>query len=165
VWDGRDESGRVPVLQAPRYAYAFTDEGGNVTRNEAPLPQVEADIKPEVTGNRVRIVGIRYRGRAVGLTEDHREVLARAAKFIARHPESTLTLEGYADVPGDDEANFEIAKERAERVLRSLLSDHGLAATRVSVRVYGRSRNAPRYDSIPEEEQNQRVDLVIHVRR
>ena len=59
---------------------------------------------------------------------------------------------------------IQLAKRRAERVLRTLVDDYGIMTSRISVRVYGRSRTAPRFPNIAEDEQRERVDLIINVR-
>ncbi|MEK7475952.1 MAG: PorV/PorQ family protein [Candidatus Coatesbacteria bacterium] len=164
-WDGRDAEGRMTALKAPKFSWKFQDEDGQTTKGERPIPQVEAEVRPELLGNRVRMVGVRYTGTASELTDEHRLVLQKAAAFIAEHPGSSLAIEAFSDVPGGDDVNYELAKARAERVLRALVEEYRLEASRVSLRVYGRSRPAPRYPNLPEEEQRQRVDLVINVRR
>ncbi len=165
VWDGKDGTGGTPVLGAPKYAWTFKDEEGKFQKGEKVLPQIEAEVKPEVLGNRIRMVGVRYRGMSTALTDEHRVILEKAAAFIAEHPASALTIEGYADAADDDEGNYDLAKARAERVLSALVDEYRLNATRITLRVYGRSRAAPRYPNLPDDEQSQRVDLVINVRR
>lgn len=165
TWDGRDERGKVSVLKNPRYSWQFVDEDGRKTAGEKQLPQVDAVIRPEAAVNRVRMIGIRFRGEGDSLTEDHEMVMRKAAKFIQEHPGSVLTVESYSDVPGGDEANYDLARRRADLVMQSLMEKHRLSADRVAVRVYGRSKVAPAYPNLPAEEQRQRVDLVIRVRR
>ncbi len=165
VWDGRDAQGNLTKLGQPKYAWSFKEEGGGIQKGEQPLPQIEADIKPEPMGNRVRMVGVRYVGAATELNDEHRLVLRKAAQFVRDHPGASLTIEGYADVAGDDDANYDVAKTRSERVLRTLVEEYNLNAARVRMIVYGRSKAAPRYPNIPEAEQGQRVDLVINVAR
>ncbi len=163
-WSGRnDATGKALVLVAPKYAWEFIEEGGEKSRGERALPRVEAEMRPTLLSNRVRLVGIRFRGAESEITENHAAVLERASQFISEHPGSSLMLESYADIPGGDEDNFMLAKRRAEKVLRAMVEDYGVKAGRISVRSYGRSRSAPRYPNIPEEEQRQRVDLVINV--
>lgn len=165
VWDGKDGQGKIPLLGAPKYQWTFKDDDGKLQKGERTLPQIEAEVKPEVLGNRIRMIGVRYRGRDKALTDDHRVVLEKAAKFIKEHPNSTLAIEGYADVPGGDDVNYDLAKARAERVLHMLVDEYNVNAAKISLRVYGRSKSAPRYPNIPEEEQGQRTDLVINIRR
>ncbi len=165
VWDGRDSHGNLTKLGAPKYAWSFKEEGGTTQKGEQPLPQIDADIRPEPMGNRVRMVGVRYAGASAELNDEHRVVLRKAAQFVADHPGASLTIEGYADVPGDDDVNYDVAKTRSERVLRALVEEYNLNAARVRMIVYGRSKAAPRYPNIPEAEQGQRVDLVINVAR
>lgn len=164
-WDGRDAAGQVTALSAPRFKWQFVDQEGQKSAGEKPLPQIEAAVQPETLGNKVRMVGVRFRGRNTDLTEDHLVTIEKASKFIGEHPDSSLTIESYADVDGDDEENYLLAKTRAEKVLQTLSVEYNVQAARLSLRVYGRSKEAPRYPNLPEEEQKQRVDLIINVRR
>lgn len=163
-WDGKDANGNTVKLATPRYKWQFEDTEGQKVSGEKALPVVEAEIRPEALGNKVRLIGVRYRGQETALTDDHRAVLEKAARFIAEHPDSALTIEGYADGADGDEANYALAKMRAEKVLQALVEEYDLAAARVTMRVYGRSKVPPMYPNIPEAEQRQRVDLVINVR-
>lgn len=164
-WDGLDSSGRPVTLKKPSFSWHFVDESGEKTDGQRSLPQIQAEVKPEADSNQVRIVGVRFAGTESAVTEEHQQVMEKTARFIDDHPGSALTIESYADAPGSDEDNYNLAKARAEKVLQSLIEEHNLAADRVSLRVYGRSKGAPEYPNLKGDAQKQRVDLVINVRR
>jgi len=163
-WNGRDQkTGAVVPLKMPVYNWEFVSADDQKSRGEQVLPQVDAEIRSMLLTNSVRLIGVRFRGSDTGITDVHRAVMQKAAQFMAEHPGSGLSLESYADDAGNDDDNFQLAKQRSERVLRTLVDEYGVTPSRISVRVYGRSRPAPRYTNVPEEEQRQRVDIVIHV--
>ena len=164
-WSGLDDAtGRAVPLSAPRYSWEFVDEGGEKSTGEQALPQVEAEVKPALLSNKVRLVGVRFKGNDQQISDVHRAVMEKAAQFIAEHPGAGLSVESFSDIDGSDDDNFQVAKQRAEKVLRALVEEYGVNSSRISMRVYGRSRSAPRYPNIPEDEQRQRVDIVINVR-
>ena len=164
-WSGMDPStGRAVPLKAPSYSWEFIDEGGEKSTGQQALPQVEAEVKPALLSNKVRLVGVRFKGADQEITDVHRAVMEKAAQFISEHPGAGLSVESFSDIDGSDDDNFQIAKQRAEKVLRALVEEYGVSSSRISMRVYGRSRGAPRYPNIPEDEQRQRVDIVINVR-
>jgi len=164
-WDGKDQAGRSVKLDKPKYSWEFVSEEGQKIKGERKLPQVEADVRPEAAANRVRLIGVRFRGTASDLTDDHQLVMKKAAAFLAEHPDSSLVIESYADVAGGDEESYLLGRSRAEKVLHALTEDYQIRAARVTMRIYGRSKAPPSYPNVPEEEQRQRVDLVINVRR
>jgi len=164
-WSGLDaSSGRAIPLTAPRYSWEFVDEGGEKSTGQQALPQVEAEVKPALLSNKVRLVGVRFKAASQEITDVHRAVMEKAAQFISEHPGAGLSIESFSDIDGSDDDNFQVSKQRAEKILRALVEEYGVNSSRISMRVYGRSRSAPRYPNIPEDEQRQRVDIVINVR-
>jgi outer membrane protein OmpA-like peptidoglycan-associated protein len=164
-WDGMDSGGKPLQMKKPAYSWQFVEEDGQKTSGERSLSQVEAWIKPEAYSDQVRMVGVKFSGVSTDLSDEHHVVMEKAARFIAEHPGSALTVESYADAPGTDEDNYNLAKARAEKVLQSMIEEHSLSAERVSLHVYGRSKTAPAGAGLGEGEQKQRVDLVINVKK
>jgi outer membrane protein OmpA-like peptidoglycan-associated protein len=164
-WDGMDAAGKAVTMKKPSYSWNFTDDTGQKTQGRRTLPQVDVAVKPEADSNQVRMVGVRFAGTESAVTEEHHQVMEKTARFIDEHPGAALTVESYSDAPGSDEDNYNLAKARAEKVLQALIEEHSLAADRVSLRVYGRSKAAPAYPNLKGDAQKQRVDLVINVKR
>ena len=165
VWDGKDERGNAVTFRSPRYAWRLEGHEGQAMSGTKPLGEIEADMKAHLMENSVRMVGIRFTGRSVEITREHLDVVEKAARFVAKHPQSSLIIESYADFPGSDEENYEVAKQRAEKVLRTAVERYRLEAPSVTLRVFGRSRTAPSYQDIPAGERHERVDIVIRARR
>jgi len=164
-WSGVDEkTGKVYPLKTPRYSWEFVDDGGEKSSGQQALPQVEAEVKPSFLSNKVRLVGVRFKGTDQEISDVHRAVMEKAAQFISEHPGAGLSIESFSDIDASDDDNFQISKQRADKILRALTEEYGVNSARISMRVYGRSRSAPRYPNIPEDEQAQRVDIVINVR-
>lgn len=65
-----------------------------------------------------------------------RNVLERQAEWVKRYPDLYVVVEGHADEPGDELANDEIARQRAETA-RSILVTAGVPADHVDIEVRG----------------------------
>lgn len=85
------------------------------------------------------------------------DVLAGAMKSD-RLASRRFTIEGHADPRGSDEHNLRLSQARAEAVRSYLLSQHGLAAERVSA--VGRGSSALMNPSDPAAPENRRVTIV-----
>ncbi|MBK6922299.1 MAG: OmpA family protein [Deltaproteobacteria bacterium] len=75
-------------------------------------------------------------GASPGSTDDGVDAVTR---FARRHPEQTVTVEGYASAEGSPEVNLRLSHERAQVIARQL-EKHGLASERVLVQAYGEYR-------------------------
>lgn len=75
-------------------------------------------------------------GASPGSTDDGIDAVTR---FARRHPEQTLTVEGYASAEGSPEVNLRLSHERAQ-VIAKQLEKRGLASERVLVQAYGEYR-------------------------
>jgi len=85
------------------------------------------------------------------------DVLAGAMKSD-RLASQRFTIEGHADPRGSDEHNLRLSQARAEAVRSYLLTQHGLAAERVSA--VGRGSSALMNPSDPAAPENRRVTIV-----
>jgi outer membrane protein OmpA-like peptidoglycan-associated protein len=65
------------------------------------------------------------------------------ALFLRKHPEATVTVNGYADNVADGEKkSAELSKERAVKVANILISKYSIDKGRVTVNWYGARPNA-----------------------
>lgn len=67
-----------------------------------------------------------------------RVALEAQAAWLLRHTEVDVTVEGYADDPGDEGANLALATARAETV-RDKLAQLGVPEARLAIMPYGRA--------------------------
>jgi outer membrane protein OmpA-like peptidoglycan-associated protein len=90
-----------------------------------------------------------------------REIVRAIAKAVAAHPDWVhITIEGHADVRGEDDYNQALSERRAE-MTRNVLVKAGVDPDRVSFVGYGRSK--PRDPGMTPEAhaRNRRVEFVI----
>lgn len=95
--------------------------------------------------------------------DDARPMLERFARIAAKYyPNSTITIEGFADPAGSQRYNVALSRQRAENVKQTLES-LGLNAQPLRTVAYGESRqvNAGAAKDEPGAEANRRVVFVI----
>jgi len=103
----------------------------------APVPVQTADrlseaFKAEV-GDRVF-----FASGSASLGARARVALEAQAAWLLQHTSVAVVVEGYADDPGDDEANVALAQARAETV-RDRLAHLGVPEMRLAIASFGRS--------------------------
>lgn len=97
----------------------------------------------------------RVRGRSWSLLE-------QIANLLKAHPEYTLvSIEGHCDEVGPDIVNQRLSDRRAERVRDHLIRRHDVAADRLRVVGFGRSRPLLRQITEAARQQNRRVEFRI----
>jgi outer membrane protein OmpA-like peptidoglycan-associated protein len=90
-----------------------------------------------------------------------REIVRAIAKAAAQHPEWVhITIEGHADVRGEDEYNQELSERRAE-MTRNVLVKAGVDPYRLSYVGYGRTRPRDPGTTPEAHARNRRVEFVI----
>lgn len=86
--------------------------------------------------------------------------LARLYRFLLRHPQRTLRIEGYTDNRGPAARNLQLSLARAQAVATQL-EELGLSAQRIEVRGYGEAYPLAANASARGRAQNRRVEIVL----
>jgi outer membrane protein OmpA-like peptidoglycan-associated protein len=80
--------------------------------------------------------------------------------LMNENPKMVIQLEGHTDYLGDNRANMKLSQQRVESV-KSYLSEHGIAKTRIRTKAFGGSQPLSR-DNTPEAHRlNRRVEVRI----
>lgn len=88
--------------------------------------------------------------------------LEKLGILLKRNPNSRFLIEGHTDSFGREDYNLRLSQLRAESVKAWLVSNMGIPADAVETRGLGKSRLiAPASASIPEQQINRRVEIVI----
>ena len=83
------------------------------------------------------------------------------AKFLKRHPNLKISVEGYTDNKGNRQHNFGLSERRATSVKFSLM-EHGIASTRIRAKGLGESRPVASNSKRAGRKKNRRVEIIIH---
>jgi peptidoglycan-associated lipoprotein len=89
-----------------------------------------------------------------------RVALAAQAQWLKTWHEFEAAIEGHADEPGSEEANFRLSMQRAEAV-RARLVQEGVEAARLAIVASGRSQPIATCDSVACHAQNRRAVTLV----
>ncbi len=87
-------------------------------------------------------------------------VLEDAVRFLKRHPEIIVEIQGHTDSVGDASRNLELSRKRAEAV-RKYFVERGIAPSRLIAKGYGEHYPIADNRTILGRDLNRRVELVI----
>ncbi len=93
------------------------------------------------------------------LSAEAREIVEAHARYLASHPDATVTLEGHADERGTREYNLALGERRAESV-RRLMTLIGASSPQLNVVSYGKERPAVEGHDESAWRLNRRVEIV-----
>ena len=121
----------------------------------------EARVQRE--GNRViiRLVGLTFPSGQSTVLPAHRDLLQKVQKAADVFPRSQIVVEGHTDSYGDDQANLNLSRRRAEAIGEYLTGTLGIAASRVSAIGYGETQPIASNDTPQGRERNRRIDVII----
>jgi outer membrane protein OmpA-like peptidoglycan-associated protein len=120
-----------------------------------------ADVSRE--GN---LLAVTFRGD-VTFDSDSAEVrpglyseINRVADVLTQYPETMIRVEGHTDSRGSDEYNMNLSTRRANAV-KTLLSQRGIAESRIDVVGYGETLPVATNDTEAGRQKNRRVEIKI----
>ena len=115
------------------------------------------DLK--ATGH-VALYGIYFDTNKSQVKSESKPALEEVAKLLAQNPAWNLKVVGHTDMTGSLEANMKLSQARGEAVVQALVTQHGVAASRL--KGYGVGPLAPVATNDTDEgrEKNRRVELV-----
>jgi len=116
-----------------------------------------ADLKS--TGH-IALYGIYFDTNRSEVKPESKPALEQIAKLLAQDPGLNLMVVGHTDMTGSLDANMKLSQARGEAVVQALVSQHGVAASRL--KGYGVGPLAPFATNDTEEGRgkNRRVELV-----
>ncbi|HET9695035.1 MAG TPA: OmpA family protein [Steroidobacteraceae bacterium] len=86
--------------------------------------------------------------------------LDQLARFLAKYPDRTVTIEGHTDSVGAEDYNLGLSHRRAESV-RAYLSRQGVDPSRVVTQGMGESVPVATNDTAGGRQQNRRVEIIV----
>jgi outer membrane protein OmpA-like peptidoglycan-associated protein len=86
--------------------------------------------------------------------------LDQLARFLAKYPDRTVTIEGHTDSVGGEDYNVGLSHRRAESV-RSYLLRQGIDTTRIQTQGMGESVPVASNDTAGGRQQNRRVEIIV----
>ncbi len=108
----------------------------------------------------VAVYGILFDTGKSTIKPESAAAIGEIGKLLQSDPALKVYVVGHTDNVGGVESNLKLSQERAQAVLQSLVSEHGIAAARL--RAYGCAQFAPVESNDSEEgrAKNRRVEIV-----
>lgn len=95
------------------------------------------------------------------LKSDAKRDIKILAKFLKRHSNLKISVEGYTDNKGNRQHNLGLSERRATSVKFALM-EHGIASTRITATGLGESRPVASNRKRAGRKKNRRVEIIIH---
>jgi outer membrane protein OmpA-like peptidoglycan-associated protein len=106
------------------------------------------------------VYGIYFDVDRAEVKPESRPALEQIAKLLAQDPKLKLRVVGHTDMTGAMDANMRLSQARAEAVVQALVSEHGVAAARLTGHGVGPLAPVASNDSDEGRAKNRRVELV-----
>jgi outer membrane protein OmpA-like peptidoglycan-associated protein len=110
----------------------------------------------EVSTHQVQFAFDDYR-----LEADAQSLLDQLAGQLASHPRYVLEVRGFADAIGSERYNYRLGRERADAVVRYLMTRHSVPTTRVTTVSFGEENPIADNESEDGRAQNRRVQVRL----
>jgi len=139
------------------YALFIIQKSGMAQDIVADAAAMNSDIN--ATGH-VAVYGIYFDSGKSLIKPESAQAIGEIAKLLKDQPALKLFVVGHTDNQGTVEGNIKLSQERADAVLKALVGEHGILASRL--RAYGCGQFAPvaTNDSEAGRAKNRRVELV-----
>ncbi len=85
------------------------------------------------------------------------------AEFLTTYSNTNAVIEGHTDSDGTEAYNQGLSERRATAVMNRLVSEHGIAASRLSAVGYGESRPAVDNTTAANKQRNRRIEADVSV--
>lgn len=133
---------------------------------EAPLDDGKIQVDPDYIAREIErngtvsLYGILFDFDKTNIKPESKETLDIVAEYLQKNPSVELYIVGHTDMKGSLKYNLDLAKGRAESVVKALVNDYKIATSRLESQGVGPL--APKSNNASEDGQklNRRVELV-----
>lgn len=127
-----------------------------------PAPEAEPRPVPERprVGETIVLRGVLFDFDRATLRSESEKTLRETIRVLEHYPDIRVEIQGHTDGMGSDSYNDRLSSARAEAV-RDYLIEHGIAASRMEARGYGKRVPVATNETVEGRQQNRRVELRI----
>lgn len=115
----------------------------------------------EVDYNEVSSHQVQFAFDDYHLDSDAQGMLDQMAGELQSHPGYVLEVRGYADARGSERYNYKLGRERADSVLRYMMTRHSVPTTRVAIVSFGEESPIADNETSDGRAQNRRVQVRV----
>jgi len=156
----RDETA-VASSQYEQELSMTEEQKSAIDKVEAMFTASEASVYQQRENVLISAHGLRFPPGGSELESDNFVLLNKITKAIDIFPSSTIRVSGHTDSTGSDAVNMKLSEQRAGKVARFLTEVGGIAADRVTVYGYGKSRPVASNETVDGRAANRRVEILI----
>ncbi len=143
-----------PAKPAPSFAELCTQAGGIVEAGTC--------VKKSIVTERVNL-NVQFEYNKDTVQSSYLSEVASFADFMKSYPSATAVIEGHTDSIGSDTYNQNLSQRRVNEVVRLLVSDYGIEASRLSALGYGETQPIAPNDTDANRAKNRRVVASVTV--
>ena len=157
------QAGFVQIVRVvPTGAKAPALTAADAAPARAPTLEPAGDLAQALTATGHAVLeGVSFASGTVTLAEGALPALQALADYMAANPDLTVSIVGHTDSQGGLDSNIAISRRRAAAVVERLVTDHGVARSRLTAA--GMGYLAPVASNLSSEgrEANRRVEAVV----
>ena len=122
----------------------------------------EARVMREVNDIIIRLVGLNFRIGKSNIEPHHFGLLTKVLRVFKIFPGCTVSVKGHTDSYGNDKANLELSKNRAEAVRQYILANSEINTSDIEALGFGESKPIANNETADGRTRNRRIEVVIH---
>ncbi|MCC5867170.1 MAG: OmpA family protein [Gammaproteobacteria bacterium] len=134
---------------------------GQFARLEGLFTRDEAQVLREGERVIIRLTGLVFPTNSSTIPRESRALLAKLAEAANIFPQARFTIEGHTDSRGSAQLNLGLSQDRADAVLRHLVTEEGIADFRLRAVGLGSSRPIASNDTDDGRARNRRIDVTF----
>lgn len=154
-WDGKTSAGE-PLKGGEIFFYQIETKYRSGATATSPRRLFGIDRSNPVS---LSLTGGAFQFNQTELSPEARQALREVASVLRNYPEEKIVVEGHSDSVGSEQANLLISQHRAESAAAFLIQEEKIAAERILVHWYGKSRPVASNATEEGREVNRRVDV------
>jgi outer membrane protein OmpA-like peptidoglycan-associated protein len=124
-----------------------------------PPPPPPPPLPPPAKHEKLVLRGVHFDFNKSKIRPGDAAILDEAVEILKSHPDVNIYVDGYCDAIGSEEYNLKLSQRRADAVAQ-YLEEHGIAASRLIPRGFGKTDFVASNDTDGGRAQNRRVELV-----
>ncbi len=140
--------------------YAISENVNTSTLTEYKEITKDLYLSPIEVGQTIRLNNIFFEFAKADLKPESYSELDRVVKFLEESPSIEIKLSGHTDNVGNDAANLTLSENRAQSVLKYIVS-HGIPASRLTAKGFGKTKPITGNESEEGRQFNRRVEFTI----
>jgi outer membrane protein OmpA-like peptidoglycan-associated protein len=109
---------------------------------------------------KVDVYSIYFSFNSDALRDESTPTLKEIADILTRHPDWRLAVNGHTDGIGTDQYNLDLSKRRAAAVVKALVTNYHIDASRLKSAGFGKSQPKDTNDTLEGRARNRRVELM-----